>query len=76
MIGRLLTWLGLGGRPRPNRKNNGRSRRPTSATAHLFEKKPVPKSNPAASAGGDFNPYNTGKFDRSASWEHISKNQR
>lgn len=25
---------------------------------------------------GDFNPYNTGKFDRSASWERISKNQR
>ena len=24
----------------------------------------------------DFNPYNTGKFDRSASWEHISKNGR
>jgi len=24
----------------------------------------------------DFNPYNTGKFDRSASWERISKNQR
>lgn len=23
-----------------------------------------------------FDPYNTGKFDRSASWERISKNQR
>jgi hypothetical protein len=24
----------------------------------------------------DFNPYNTGKFDRSASWERIGKNSR
>lgn len=42
-------------------------------------------SRPAPAAAGpdeaepleaDFNPYNTGKFDRSASWERISKNGR
>jgi hypothetical protein len=32
--------------------------------------KPAPRPNP------DFDPYNTGKFDRSASWERISKTQR
>jgi hypothetical protein len=31
--------------------------------------KPARKKN-------DFDPYNTGKFDRGASWEKISKNQR
>jgi len=76
MIGRLLNWLGLRRGAGPRKKNGQKSRRPSSATAHLFEKKPLPKSNPAASAGDDFNPYNTGKFDRSASWERISKNQR
>jgi len=31
---------------------------------------------PSARAKDDFDPYNTGKFDRGASWEKISKNQR
>jgi hypothetical protein len=32
--------------------------------------RPRPPANP------DFDPYNTGKFDRGASWERISKKQR
>jgi hypothetical protein len=51
-----------------------------SATAHLYEK---PSSNagksgsrPAAQDEAGFNPYDSGKFDRSASWERISKTQR
>lgn len=72
MFSRLLSWLGLKARPKPSR---GRTQRPRSATAHLFEKKTNQKSG-AAEAEGDFNPYNTGKFDRSASWERISKTQR
>jgi hypothetical protein len=73
MLSRLLSWLGWGSapaRPRP------RVPRPRSATAHLFEKKPLSSERKSAQADGDFNPYNTGKFDRSASWERISKNQR
>jgi len=44
----------------------------------LFEKNPIKSEQKSHSADvdGDFNPYNTGKFDRSASWERISKNQR
>jgi hypothetical protein len=33
--------------------------------------KPKPKA-----PSPEFDPYNTGKFDRSASWERISKTQR
>jgi hypothetical protein len=36
-----------------------------------------PKKKPAVvKPNPEFDPYNTGKFDRSASWERISKNQR
>jgi hypothetical protein len=61
--------------------------RPRSATAQVFvgkSRKPQasPRSQRAPAADdseprpADFNPYNTGKFDRSASWERISKNGR
>lgn len=77
MISRLLKWLGWESN---STRSSGRPRspRPRSATAHLFEKKPInaDKKSPAADLDGDFNPYNTGKFDRSASWERISKSQR
>jgi hypothetical protein len=78
MLSRLLSWLGFEPEIRPTRSSNRRAR-PNSATAHLFEKRPAAtegKSTPAKAAADDFNPYNTGKFDRSASWERISKNQR
>jgi hypothetical protein len=75
MISRLLRWLGWESAP-PRRSSQPRRPRPRSATAHLFDKKPVHPDKSAAKADDDFNPYNTGKFDRSASWERISKNQR
>jgi hypothetical protein len=62
--------------------------RAQSATAQVFaskSRKPLtsPRVPRQASTLGDgepleadFNPYNTGKFDRSASWERISKNSR
>lgn len=65
--------------------------RPRSVTARvLLGKSPKPPTmpripRPVPTAPGldeaepleaDFNPYNTGKFDRSASWERISKNGR
>jgi hypothetical protein len=77
MIRRILKWFGWESdskRSSGSRRASGRG----SATAHLFEKKPVnpaPKSQ-SVEVDGDFNPYNTGKFDRSASWERISKSQR
>lgn len=81
MFSRILRLFGL--KPaKATKPGPRRAVRPRSATAHLFEKRPTQspqtpaklKSGPAAD--NDFNPYNTGKFDRSASWEHISKNQR
>ncbi|HUF72535.1 MAG TPA: hypothetical protein VMR74_06525 [Gammaproteobacteria bacterium] len=74
MLSRLLSWLGWESAP-PPRSRPSRAPRPRSATAHLFEKKPT-QDQKSAQTDGDFNPYNTGKFDRSASWDRISKNQR
>ena len=68
-----------------------RRRRRSSATSHLFAKdspaarrtadEPGKPGRPAATrqkpqVNPDFDPYNTGKFDRGASWERISKKQR
>jgi hypothetical protein len=62
--------------------------RPRSATARVLaskSRKPspsvrAPRQAPApeepAPLEADFNPYNTGKFDRSASWDRIGKNGR
>lgn len=76
MLSRLLNFIGWETeRPSGPPQRPGQTR---SATSHLFEKRPPAeqKSAKGASAQNDFNPYNTGKFDRSASWERISKNQR
>lgn len=76
MLSRLLNWLGLQ-KKAARKPGRAGSHRPRSATAHLFEKKPLrSEQKSSANVDGDFNPYNTGKFDRSASWERISKNQR
>jgi len=78
MLSRILGWLGFKSREAPI-KPSRRSPRPGSATAHLFEKRqtqPPPKPGSGAGKAGGFDPYNTGKFDRSASWERISKTQR
>lgn len=77
MFTRLLKWLGWESTSTRS-SNRMPASRPRSATAHLFEKKPIkPESKSrAVDLDGDFNPYNTGKFDRSASWEKIGKKQR
>lgn len=78
MLSRLLNWIGW----ELDRPPTAETRRPApmrSATSHVLAKRPPPaaqKSPKAAASQTDFNPYNTGKFDRSASWERISKNQR
>jgi hypothetical protein len=79
MLARILRWLGW-----ETQRDDPRSSRPPprgrarSATAHLFSKDQTPEAAQKSKlpAEGDFNPYNTGKFDRSASWERISKSQR
>jgi hypothetical protein len=64
--------------------------RPRSATAQILangQRKPVakppvqrgdaaPLDFEAEAAEPQFDPYNTGKFDRGASWDRISKNNR
>jgi hypothetical protein len=49
-------------------------------TKQTKQTKPAPAAKQAvpgvAPKRQPFDPYNTGKFDRSASWERISKNQR
>jgi hypothetical protein len=78
MFSRLLSWIGWESDDLPTAE----MRRPTparSATSHLLTKRPptaAQKTPKAAVSQADFNPYNTGKFDRSASWERISKSQR
>jgi hypothetical protein len=77
MLSRFLSWLGLepGVDPDPPIARSAQRR---SATGHLYQKKPVaaPPGKRSQKPDNDFNPYNTGKFDRSASWEKISKTQR
>lgn len=77
MIRRILKWFGWESNSKRS-SDSVRAPRPRSATAHLFEKKSIDPAQKSQSvdADGDFNPYNTGKFDRSASWERISKSQR
>lgn len=54
-----------------NPKQLGSGRRPVhQPKKHAAPPKVEKPTEPA------FDPYNTGKFDRSASWERISKNQR
>ena len=77
MFSRFLSWLGKGSSSAPPPRV-AQSAKPRSATGHLYQKKRVPaqSKNGKPAAADDFNPYNTGKFDRSASWEKISKSQR
>jgi hypothetical protein len=77
MLSRLLSWIGWD-LERPQSPPMRPPVRPRSATSHLFVKTPPGGEvhPPKQTGDNDFNPYNTGKFDRSASWERISKNQR
>ena len=78
MLSRLLNWIGWESRHVPTAEMR-RPAPPRSATSQLLAKRPpasAQTSPKATVAKNDFNPYNTGKFDRSASWERISKSQR
>ena len=49
---------------------------PSTPTAPVQRRDAAPLDFEAEAAEPQFDPYNTGKFDRSASWERISKNNR
>lgn len=51
----------------------GRAIRPTAATSKVLARRAAPARAREASDGIAFDPYNTGVFDRSASWERVSK---
>jgi len=75
MLSRLLNWIGWDSR-HPPAVETRRPRPMRSATSAPIAKRPpaaAQKTPKAAPAESNFNPYNTGKFDRSASWERISK---
>jgi hypothetical protein len=78
----MLAWIGIGRKSNSARVRSSAppARHSGSATAHLFEKQRTQTKSATAGAaqqtGDGFNPYDTGKFDRSASWERISKTQR
>jgi hypothetical protein len=66
-------------RPRPATAPvlGGRSRKaPLLRRPPRQAQAPAPAPDDAEPHAVDFNPYNTGKFDRSASWERIGKNNR
>jgi hypothetical protein len=77
MLSRFLSWLGLEQNSDPAPRVSRPPQR-RSATGHLYQKKsaPSPQKSRSAAFDNDFNPYNTGQFDRSASWDKISKSQR
>ena len=90
MLKLIKRWLGWETDSGFYGDSEGPRSRPDSATAHLFAKDAATsgqlgsgrrgvhkaKGKPTAKPDPQFDPYNTGKFDRSASWERISKTQR
>lgn len=52
-----------------------RSKRPASATSDILARRTVPSPSQSRKAadGLEFDPYNTGAFDRASSWERINK---
>jgi len=67
---KLLRRLVSAGGQRPVRPA-----RPTAATSDILSRRttPVPPRTRPGADGVEFDPYNTGAFDRGASWERISK---
>lgn len=68
-----------------SRKASAGPARRRSATGEILSRsrEPVPASGASAKRqalgsadGGDFDPYNTGKFDRAASWERVRHSHR
>lgn len=79
MLEMIKRWLGRSASTVPSAAANARHRSfPASATGQVLAngQKNKAKADAAAKPGENFDPYNTGKFDRSASWERISNTQR
>jgi len=70
MLKLLRRLVRAGGPPR-----TARPLRPTAATSDVLSRRttPVPAQAKPGADGVEFDPYNTGAFDRSASWERIAK---
>ena len=56
-------------------KDSPAARKSDPAGNQTAQRSPA-QAAPKAKPNPDFDPYNTGKFDRGASWEKISKSQR
>jgi hypothetical protein len=78
MLSTILRWLGIYGSTPPARPKNRGADLKSRTGRHNPRKDAPQRSKPSRVTTGDgnFDPYNTGKFDRGASWERISKNQR
>lgn len=65
----------FGGGPSSGSARATRTARRSSATGRLAKRSgPLAEKSPSRAAGEvDFDPYNTGVFDRSASWERVGK---
>jgi hypothetical protein len=77
MLETIKRWLGRSASSAPSAAAAARQRSfPASATGQVLAN--GKKAKPAAAAKPDesFDPYNTGKFDRSASWERMSNTRR
>lgn len=67
----------LFGKSRTKRSVSTAYPRSRSATGDVLAQKRIPVAKSGAAAhGADFDPYNTGKFDRAASWERVSHSHR
>jgi hypothetical protein len=79
MLEMIKRWLGRSASTAPTAAANARQRSfPASATGQVLSNGQKNKAKAAGAAKPDqsFDPYNTGKFDRSASWERMSNNRR
>lgn len=78
MLETIKRWLGRSASSAPSAAANAKQRSfPASATGQVLangQKKA--KAAAGSTPNENFDPYNTGKFDRSASWERISNTQR
>jgi len=69
----LRRLVSAGGPARP-----ARPLRPSAATSDILARRTAPAQAPARARRTDgvaFDPYNTGTFDRSASWERVAKRE-
>lgn len=66
----------LFGKSRTKRSVSTAYPRTRSATGDVLAQKRVPVVKNGAHGEAGFDPYNTGKFDRAASWERVSHSHR